>query len=69
MKPISEYLLPDECRALFSALRRDAECERFKAVSHPEFAGYHLQNARLNVRILEAFGYREDRFEAGSHFR
>lgn len=60
MNPLCKYLLPNERIALVEALRRDVESERSKAMHSPGWAEYHLQNARLNIRILEAFGYRLD---------
>ncbi|MFC5460054.1 hypothetical protein [Massilia niabensis] len=63
MNVLNEYLLPNERIALIEALRRDTESERDKAVRDPRWAAYHLQNVRLNVRILEAFGYRLERDE------
>lgn len=61
MNVLHDYLLPDERAALAEALRRDAESERRKAAQDPRWTAYHLQNVRLNVRILEAFGYRLER--------
>ena len=58
MNILDDYLLPNERTALIDALRRDVESERNKAVRDPRWTAYHLQNVRLNVRILEAFGYR-----------
>lgn len=60
MTLLNNYLLPNERTALIEALRRDAESERSKAIRDPRWKAYHLQNVRLNVRILEAFGYRLD---------
>jgi hypothetical protein len=62
MKVPCERLLPNELVALVEALRRDARRERSKAIDYPESADYHLQNARMSVRLLEAYGYREERF-------
>jgi hypothetical protein len=62
MDVISEKLFPNEQKALIEALRRDAQCERDKAFLNPALAEYHLQNARMSVRILEAFGQREERY-------
>lgn len=61
MSLLDHYLLPNERVALAEALRRDIENERAKALRHPQWRDYHLQNVRLNVRILEAFGYRPER--------
>lgn len=58
MNILDDYLLPNERTALIDALRRDVESERNKAARDPRWTAYHLQNVRLNVRILEAFGYR-----------
>lgn len=72
MRFLNDYLLPNERAALAEALRRDAESERNKAAQDPRWTAYHLQNVRLNVRILEAFGYRlerEDLPEPGAHKR
>ena len=55
------YLLPYERMALVEALRRDAESERTKALDNPGLAAYHLENARMNVRIIEAHGFFEER--------
>jgi hypothetical protein len=55
------HLLPNERAALIEALRRDARRERDQALLHPASSEYHLLNARMSIRILEAFGYREDR--------
>ena len=60
MNLLCKYLLPNERTALVRALRRDVEREREKAAHSPKWAQYHLQNARQNIRILEAFGYRLD---------
>ncbi|OON64062.1 hypothetical protein B0920_12240 [Massilia sp. KIM] len=60
MKLLNDYLLPNERTALIEALRRDTENERLKALQYPQWRDYHLQNVRLNVRILEAFGYRHE---------
>ena len=62
MKDPCERLLPNELVALVEALRRDARRERNKAIGDPKSADFHLQNARMSVRILEAYGYREERF-------
>ena len=62
MKVPCERLLPNELVALVEALRRDARRERNKAIGDPKSADFHLQNARMSVRILEAYGYREERF-------
>lgn len=62
MKVPCERLLPNEVDALVEALRRDARRERNEAIGNPKSADYHLQNARMSVRILEAYGYREERF-------
>jgi hypothetical protein len=64
MKVTCERLLPHERAALIAALRRDVRDERDKAIGNPESADYHLQNARMSVRLLEAYGYREERLEA-----
>jgi hypothetical protein len=61
MKLPTIYLLPNERTALVEALRRDIENERDKAAMNPAWMDYHLYNVRLNVRILEAFGYRLER--------
>lgn len=61
MKLPTIYLLPNERTALVEALRRDIENERDKAAMDPAWMDYHLYNVRLNVRILEAFGYRLER--------
>jgi hypothetical protein len=61
MKLPNIYLLPNERTALVEALRRDIENERDKAAMDPAWMDYHLYNVRLNVRILEAFGYRLER--------
>jgi hypothetical protein len=61
MKLPNIYLLPNERTALVEALRRDIENERDKAATDPAWMDYHLYNVRLNVRILEAFGYRLER--------
>lgn len=60
MNFLNDYLLPNERTALAEALRRDTESERAKAMQDPKWTAYHLQNVRLNVRILEAFGYRHE---------
>lgn len=54
-----DFLLPDEDAALLEALRRDTQCERRKALQGTAAAAYHLQNIRMNVRLLDAAGYRE----------
>jgi hypothetical protein len=61
MKLPTIYLLPNERTALVEALRRDIENERDKAAMDPAWMDYLLYNVRLNVRILEAFGYRLER--------
>lgn len=57
-------LLPNERVALIAALRRDLQRERHKALLDAAMAPYHLQNIRMNVRLLEAFGYREHSHES-----
>jgi hypothetical protein len=49
-----------EKRNLISALLRDIDSERSKAALSPEWAGFHLRNALSSVRLLEAFGLREE---------
>jgi hypothetical protein len=61
MSLLDHYLLPNERAALADALRRDFENERARALRHPQRRAYHLQNVRLNLRILEAFDYRPER--------
>jgi hypothetical protein len=61
MKLSNIYLLPNERTALVEALRRDIQNERDKAAMDPAWMDYHLFNVRLNMRILEAFGYRVER--------
>lgn len=61
MDCIFPNLLPHEQRALIEALRRDARSEEDKAFFNTASSAYHLQNARMSVRILEAFGHCEDR--------
>jgi hypothetical protein len=61
MKLPNVYLLPNERTALVEALRRDIQNERDKAEIDPAWMDYHLYNVRLNMRILEAFGYRVER--------
>lgn len=58
------FLLPNEQAALLEALRRDTQCERRKALHCIAAADYHLQNVPMNVRLLEAFGYREHSYES-----
>ncbi|WP_156328260.1 MULTISPECIES: hypothetical protein [unclassified Massilia] len=60
---VSKTLFHNERAALIDALRRDAQCERTRAARYPEWAEYHLQNARMNVRIIEAYGCREEKFD------
>jgi hypothetical protein len=55
------HLFPDELANLIEALRRDARCERNMAADNPQSAANHLRNARMSVRILEAYGYQEER--------
>jgi hypothetical protein len=55
-------LLPNESAALVEVLRRDIEGEQQKAMLYPKWADYHLQNARLSIRILEALGYKIERY-------
>jgi hypothetical protein len=55
------HLLPHEWTALIEVLRRDVRRERDQALLYPALSDYHLLNARMSVRILEVFGYREDR--------
>ena len=49
-------LLPNELSALVEALKRDSRRERFEAERDPDTRDVHLQNIRMNTRILEAFG-------------
>lgn len=51
------YLLPNELAALVEALTRDSRNERIRALRHPDARDYHLQNVRMNTRILETFGH------------
>jgi hypothetical protein len=53
-------LFPNERAALIAALRRDIQSERTQAAIKPEWSDLHLMNVRLSVRLLEAFGERED---------
>lgn len=62
MEPKFDHLFAYERSALIEALRRDADNERLKALENPGSAAYHLENARVNVRIIEAFGFLEERW-------
>jgi hypothetical protein len=45
-----------------SLLRAHIEQERVKAASSIDDKSYHLRNVRLSLRIVEAFGRREDNY-------
>lgn len=55
-----ETLLPTERTGLIEALRRDVQHQRTKAEQGTKWADYYHQNARMSIRILEAFGERLD---------
>lgn len=67
MKFCCNALLPDECEHLIAALRRDIQSERIKAIDRPEWSSHHIRNVRLSIRLLEAFGHREDYLQRSSH--
>jgi hypothetical protein len=56
----SKLLFRHERDHLVRALCRDIRSERDKAMTNPEWKLYHLQNARMGVRVLEALGRKED---------
>ncbi len=51
-------LFPHEWKQLLEALRRDMREELGKATTNPAYAGYHLANHRINLRLLEALNPR-----------
>jgi hypothetical protein len=69
MKYLGDLLLPNEQQGLIDALRRDVNSERHKAACIPRWAPYHLQNARMSTRLLEAFGYGMEDFYPRNEFR
>jgi hypothetical protein len=57
VKTCCNCLFPYEWSALIAALRRDVDSERRKAERSPQWHGYHLANARMSIRLIEAFGF------------
>lgn len=53
MTSFCKCLLPYESLALIAALRRDFESETSKASLAPQWADYHMANARMSSRISE----------------
>ena len=50
---LGAQLFPHELQALLDALRRDLRMELSRAQTDAEWAAYHYNNARFNVRLLE----------------
>lgn len=55
MKPIQDFFLfPHEWEALKNALQRDIASELGKATADDARSHWHIRNARMSQRILEA---------------